>query len=394
MSIDLTNLVHSNNQPVLKSTVNKDIARKILHNAHEFALRNIPEFAQVNSRSDERLIELFDANNLNENILGVKSKSFTGTSNATGSGLIGRVYEEMGLTFTDTGVLKTSGIDFRANTTKESFINVLNSNGLKYTKTTNGTAPTFTDPSTFLPILVRLDSYQIEFSGYASVIKMAYNGGADSNELVNAILFMFEQAKEQLVDQIGVEAMLDTAGIIPNINNSSPSTYGPITTFMRKQIAALGGRNDRSNKPPVFYMNSGVYSRLFTEQAVGGQFLNDANGLNFIPTPVDPGFGFGGTFGGKNIYIVNEIGDSYQGSSTGALVASGGTQTNKSAIIFGKPSALFVRTGLPEDDSVFQYSGDEGKNLEMRRKGESVFNGETFAKAGIKAPALLNYVLV
>ena len=392
MSLDLTNTNHNSN-PISTSNISRELARNILHEAQAYALKSIPEFQQV-GRSDARFIEMFDANNLNTASLGQKQKSFTGTSNATGSGLIGRVYEEMGITFTDTGVLKTTGIDFRANTMKQSYINMFNANGLKYTKSTNGTAPTFSDPSNFLPILVTLDSYQMELAGYASVIKMAYNGGSDSNELVNAILFMFEQAKEQLVDQIGIEALMDTTGTIPNINNATPTAYGPITTFMRKQIAALGGRNDKSNKPAVFYMNSGVYSRLFTEQATTGQFLNDANGLNFIPTPVDPGFGFGGTFGGKNIYIVNEIGDTYQGSASGALVASGGAQTNKSAIIFGKPSALFVRTGQPQDDTVFEYSGDQGKNLEMRRKGESVFNGETFAKAGIKAPALFNYVLV
>lgn len=371
---------------------NVGLAKKILHDAHIFALNN-PSL--VGGEEVGVSASHFDANSLTGNFLNIKEKSFTGAGNSTGSGLIGRVSEELNLTFEAGGVLKSAGIDFRANTNMETVIHNLSGNSIKFVKRTNGTAPTFNDTSTFSSQLLRLDPYQLEISGYADVISMSYFSQSSQDELVSAIMFLIDNAKENLADQIGIASVLNTSGTVAALNNSAPTTYAPLHTFMSKMISTMGSRTDGTNQAPIFILNSGTYHRLWTEQALDGQFINASlNSTRFAPVEVDPGSGFCGTFGTKKVYICNDILDTYQGNSSGTIVASGGAQTNKSAIMYGRPQSLFVRKGKAELDTTFKFDGQSGQNLDLRRTGQSVFSGETYMLSGLKSPSLWTYVLV
>lgn len=381
MSTDFSKLTY-NDQPQ-NSNLKMDIARLILHQAHDLVMGM--------GRSDlASKFELFDANNLNLE----KIKSFTGTTSATGSGIPDIIAETFGISTEYNGAIQASGVDFRANSPRDFKVGMIRNNNSKYAKSINGDVySNLTDLTSFLTPEFRLERYLMSVEGFIDVVQASGN----ANEIVAGIIFLVEDNKNKLVDTIGINAILNISGTIANLpNNVGFPTIAPLNNIMGKLYSSIAHRTDRTNVPGVFYMNSGVYNRLKTEQSTTGEFVNNTLSNNFLPVAVDPGIGFGGTFMGKKIYITNEILDTYQGDVDGTIVVTNGASTNlnKSAIIYALPRAIFVRKGKAEFDKVVKFDGADGKNIHLFYANRQIFVGEVWMQGGVKDPALATYVLV
>jgi hypothetical protein len=384
MSLDLTNTNHNQNFNV--SQEEQSYNAKLLKMAHAWTIeKGLINIAQDTAR--------FDANKLDSNVIAQKQKSFTGVSEATGSGLIQTRYEPLRVHSVKSGILIDANIDYKDNQDMDVQIDILKDSG-DFVEFPNGTPPVGFNPVTeFAPtIKLRLKRYCAIIDGFKDILER----NQDPNMIVTEMKSLLEMKKLQLVDQIAVSNVMTVGNGVVNINVTTPPTYAKLTIWMSEMISQIGDRDDKSGVSPVFTMNKTTYHNLLTEQNSQGDLINSILGSRGRFTAIAgkrESAGLVGYFDGFEVWVTNKVKSNYQGDADGTLVASGGAITNKSAIIFCLPQSNAVRRGKSVFDNIYDFSADNGNYL-MWQNNARVLAAETYLVGSITDPAHAIYALV
>lgn len=384
MSLDLTNTNHNQNFDISKEEQNYNA--KLLKMAHTWTItKGRLDIAQDTAR--------FDANKLDSNVIAQKQKSFTGASEATGSGLIQTRYEPLRVHTTKSGVLINANIDYKDNQDMDVQIDILKDSG-DFVEFPNGVPPVGFNPvSQFAPtIKLRLKRYAAIIDGFTDILERNSN----PNSLVAEMKDLLEMKKTQLVDQITVDNVMTVGNGVVNINVTTAPTYGKHTIWMSEMISQIGDRDDKSGISQVFIMNKTTFHNLLIEQNSQGDFINSILGARGRFTPVQgkrESAGLVGYFDGFEVWVTSKVKSNYQGDADGTLVASGGALTNKSAIIFVLPQSNAVRRGKTVFDNIFDFSAANGNYL-MWQNNARVLAAETYLVGSLTNPAHAIYALV
>ena len=386
MSVNLDNPQNTVTVPTKRNTVTENEIVQIKEAVNQYQLKN--NRRPINFKNVDRAKVTQSYKSV------VSNKAFNGQDVANGSGLANRTEEALTTLYSDGGAFINSGVDYRPNTRGVVYHKNLRLQG-SYKEQICGT-PVDNELSVFSDSTQQTQAYTAYMEGCEDVLVNT----EDPAYLMAEMKFLLENEKLVLSDTLAAEAVTGNPQVVA-LNPQGANSERPIRWAMGKMMIQITPFKMRSRlrrrgaSVAKFYMSLAGFSAFMQETASDGQPLANSAFVYASPDQSIPESGLVGRYSGHDVIIVTSepgkgILSSYDTNTTGSITSQeGGTNPDKTAILYGIPAALTILRGPAEGDYISVFDGKNDK--QMFEEAEVLIGARTYMSAKVTLPLFWTY---